>query len=240
MSDTYEYHLFHGFLGDPSDWDKVSKELKSAGCEVFSHSLLDDYKKLSGELSFQSWAEYKFKQLQERPGKKVLIGYSLGGRLLSHLPAESFEKLFVLAGHPGLEQQQLERIHKDGEWELLLRQVSPEDWLRQWNEQVVFKSDQCRPVRHYNKETLEIFVRIQQAFSLGRQQCRDLFYSENRHKVYWFFGEKDAYYTQLEERMCKALGREQVVRIAQAGHGLLFDQPQWVAQEILKKVKDVS
>jgi pimeloyl-ACP methyl ester carboxylesterase len=232
-----EMHFFHGFLGEASDWEALIRHLPKNRFEIKTHQLLQDIESLEGPFSFTHWANYKKDQLQSSPHPKILVGYSMGGRLLMHLPPTCFEKAFLLASHPGLELGKEERVLQDSVWAQKLETQSPDEWLRLWNEQKVFSSDRHRPQRNWDLATMKSQIRVLQAFSLGKQDMRDSFLSEHSSQYYWACGSLDSKFSLLKKRMEKILGASRVCLIPEAGHGLPFDAPEALAQWIVREVE---
>lgn len=235
-----ELHFFHGFLGEVEDWQPVIESLpENLRHHCVCHSLLNDIEQLNA-VNFLSWAKIKNQQLQESNHKKVLVGYSLGGRLLMHLAPQSFEALVLIASHPGLLSGKEEREKKDQSWVDQLNSDSVESWLKAWNAQEVFKNDVIRPRRQGSPQYWQAQMKILKGFSLSQQDCKDDFLREQAPRVYWLYGDRDDKYRGLLPRIEKNLAVDHIKEIASSGHGVLFDQPQALAKVILGVLQDVE
>ena len=84
-----KFYFFHGFSGDPEDWEEVIALLPEYQCRALS---------------------YPF----ELPSEGVLIGYSMGGRIASASPLPKI----VISGHPGLQtvEEKNARILREEYW----------------------------------------------------------------------------------------------------------------------------
>ncbi len=231
-----EIHFFHGFLGEPSDWNSTINELTlHQGVEVHTHSLLDLYRSLDSDRSLQAAANKVQKDLlTSESTKKIVVGYSLGGRLLLHLQDQSFDKLLLLGSHPGLKESREQRLIKEAGWVEKGQQLSQQEWLAEWNRQDVFASDRSRPRRQFTDADFNDYIEILQAWSVARQEDFRKKLQSVGNKIFWACGEDDTKYRALSEEMKEFLPKDHVWLVPGAGHGILFDQPQDVARMVEK------
>lgn len=229
-----EFHFFHGFLGNPSDWEFVVRELERQGVSAcVLHNLSHDFTKLDKEkLSFASWAEQKTAQLNQSNRAKFLVGYSLGGRLAMHLPASCFNKALFIGSHPGLTEGKQARKISDEAWLHKLETLEPAEWLDKWNQQNVFLNDSVRPPR--TLEHIGLVGEMLWRWSLARQEIQDEHLRAYAEQIFWCCGERDVKFSGLIPRMKSLLPDSHVFTIADSGHGVLFDQPERLAHEILR------
>lgn len=188
----------HGFLGLPSDWKGFN--VRAPAIAPFPTP--------------EAWAvDFNEKVQQETPGKHILMGYSMGGRLALHAYHQNpdiWEKVYLLSTHPGLESGHEERIAADEAW---AKRFETESWyplIADWMAQKVFTHSRS-PLRvesDFDRNHLAAFLRN---YSLGRQKIPP------SDKVHWIVGERDLIYRQL-------LPHAEVV--PGAGHRILFDNPQ--------------
>ncbi|MFN4173618.1 MAG: alpha/beta fold hydrolase, partial [Parachlamydiaceae bacterium] len=155
-------YALHGFLGLPSDFSFI--EAKRIA--------------INPAPSMEAWAEAFNRSIikEDLKEKKVLIGYSMGGRLALHAWAnrpDLWDQLILISTHPGLhkEEEKQKRIEKDEEW---ARRFEGEDWnavLKDWNNQDTLKRyPLIRLENDYKREALASFLR---QFSLGRQNVME-------------------------------------------------------------------
>jgi pimeloyl-ACP methyl ester carboxylesterase len=230
-----EFFLIHGFLGAPSDWEPTILNLKQAYPEArFVCPDLLSFFSSHQECSFSSWKQNILSVL--RPDTvRVVVGYSLGGRLALHLPAESFDKLFLVASHPGLLHGHELRMQQDQAWASRLNKESASHWLQAWNGQAVFKNDFHRPSRQLDGQE-EQWGRILCGLSLAQQKDKREFISMNQQKIYWCAGERDEKFQVLKAELLSYLPNSHIFDIPNSGHGVIFDQPQFLAQAIVERL----
>ena len=112
--------FLHGFLGVPSDWNGVVECLKFEfeDSEVKpTYHVLDYFNqpKLSPRNSFENVAGEFVNVIESitTSSRRVLVGYSLGGRLALHIFEKNpglFERLVCVSTNPGFKSSDLEEI----------------------------------------------------------------------------------------------------------------------------------
>jgi 2-succinyl-6-hydroxy-2,4-cyclohexadiene-1-carboxylate synthase len=173
----------HGFLGKAEDWAPF-------GFEAIDLNLLDASKPL----------EQIAQELNSRAGEgsepRLLIGYSLGGRLalqmLKQLP-NLWKAAVLISVHLGLnnQDQKQKRIEQDEQW---AQRFESEEWgslLESWNRQPVFgrmppSFDRCE--KEFDRRWLAGALR---SWSLGRQPDMQEFLSHLNLPLLWIAGEGD-------------------------------------------------
>ncbi len=232
--ENLEIHFFHGFLGQPEDWDSTIASLTLPRVETQTHSLVDLYHGLNQDRSLLAAAQKIQSDFLTSANKKMLVGYSLGGRLLMHLNPESFDAMLLLGSHPGLIDNREQRQRSDSQWVEKAEHLSQSDWLEEWNQQDVFSSDRNRPHRQFTDSVFQAYIQILQAWSVARQQDFRETLQRHGHKIFWACGEEDKKYRALANELEDLLPNEHVFVIPDSGHGILFDQPQEVARAVEK------
>jgi 2-succinyl-6-hydroxy-2,4-cyclohexadiene-1-carboxylate synthase len=111
-------YFYHGFAGDPEDWDAVIAHLSEYECRACS---------------------YPF----EFPEKGILVGYSMGGRIAQASPLAKM----VISGHPGLQtdEEKKERALTERSWIQLLKTVPIDQFFDQWYSQPLLQSVRNSP-----------------------------------------------------------------------------------------------
>lgn len=240
VMEKIELHFFHGFLGAPADWNRVQEFVpQKEKYIIVNHSLSEDFCAMSKEPSFNSWAALKNKQISESPNKKIIVGYSLGGRLALHLDSDLYDAVLLFAAHPGMNTGKEKRIESDFIWVEKSKKLSVPEWLKQWNSQDVFKNDRVRPERVMTQGQLGLHMDMLLTWSLARQSMLDEKIKKNSEKVYWACGEEDKKFLNLKDRVSDILPKDHIMIIEEAGHGILFDQPEAAAKVIDKVIKYV-
>jgi pimeloyl-ACP methyl ester carboxylesterase len=225
-----EVHLFPGFLGSPRDWSAIVERLENKiEGSMQCHDWLSLYRALGNDRSLTAVAEVVASKVRNPSAKVAVIGYSMGGRVLMHLPPDSYDHMLLLAAHPGLQDGREARRQLDQQWVQQAELLGQERWLRQWNQQDVFKNDRVRPHRDFASQDFACFLEMIQDWSLANQEPQWNRLQETGQKVFWACGADDVKFLDLVEPLRKTLPRDHVQLLADAGHGVIFDQPQKVA-----------
>ncbi len=232
-----EFHFFHGFLGSPQDWSEVIQHLNPSS--VVNHDLNQDFLNPQIDLNspFYSWASLKEKSIKDSSAKKMLVAYSMGGRLSLHLNLDLFERVLLIGVHPGLQTEQDQRARADQEWAHKLSEMDSKKWLQLWNSQDVFSSDQRRPSREISDSQKPLFQKQLLYWSLSQQNNKDATLKENAAVTYWCCGDRDEKFLPLRPRLKSLLGESHVFTVENSGHGVHFDQPLALAREIQRLTK---
>lgn len=245
--DLIEIHLLHGFLGLPDDWKKfkevLSKEIKGKGilCRFQSHNLWEDFEEVietspHGHTNYlEVWGQQKYQKIAASKEKKFFIGYSLGGRLLMHLPVHDLQNVkgvAMLASHPGIDdsKKRQQRLVDDCFWSERFIDEQWSDILNSWNAQSVFAHDKKRPKRQENRYNRKLLARYFKEWGMGIQKPRDEQIASAGAPYYWFYGAKDSKFAALLPRMKKLVGPNHCFKVNEAGHGCHWDNPEHLAQ----------
>ena len=229
MERPFRIALLHGFLGRPEDGAFLSEALERRGVPV-----------VVTRPNLWTRAGATFDELvDEMAGldADVLAGYSMGGRVAQcafFRPTCRAQALIVLAAHPGgLDETEAEARRKwDRGW---AERFAREPWLllmRDWNALPVFSGDGKPPERreiHYPRPALAHALTHWSV--AGQPDQRDHLRDTDR-PVLWLAGANDAKYAAIAREM-GALGEHVDARtIAGAGHRLLREAPEPVADSI--------
>lgn len=151
-----------GFLGRAQDWTPF---------DVINHPLDINHT----ELDFWAWARSFNACIAESPGKNILIGYSLGGRLAMHALLSSpdlWNGAILVSAHPGLtsDKERALRRETDRQWSERFLRDPWESLMGDWNKNPVFGDAHdpfCRKESECNRKKLsEQLVN----WSLGNQE----------------------------------------------------------------------
>ena len=239
----------HGFLGEGSDWEKFaasflahSPEWQLALIDLPGHSeedsgwlcpTVDEFSQSLRDLvAAEEW------------GTAAVAGYSLGGRL-GLQAALSFPEVFPvfigISTTAGIEDEAERARRVEADSALASRLRSGGDFagfLREWWHQPVFAS----PVRE--GDDLKIFVTSRQrrdpvrmaacleSWSVGRLPSQWSVLNKYSGRALLLNGEADAKFASAAKRMQVAFRNAEHLGIASAGHQLLMEKPQEVAQAV--------
>lgn len=227
----------HGFLGQSSDWDVVQQKLQDdvifQTMDLFSKDSLP----VSDLSSYTSALMQQVQQIQQKQmalpnaGKKIFLGYSLGGRLGLHLllnHTEAFDAYVFLSTNAGMGTSQVEerqqRILHDQNWANQITDQSWEEFLQKWNTQAVFSGSVQEPLRQRSDYDLQKLRQALDFWSLGRQQNFSEVLKKHQSKVHWVVGDRDTKYLQAAQSL-QAEGCLQKVIQIDSGHRIWCDNP---------------
>lgn len=220
-------YAVHGFLGQSSDWGSIKNNLP--GVNFVAEELFSEQETIGIE------SVYKFQ------GKKIFLGYSLGGRLglkmLKKTP-ELFDHYIFLSTNPGLPVTDTEgrknRIINDEKWSEKITEKNWADFLTEWNAQPVFQGSNAEPVRDINRYDLQKLRQGILKWSLGIQEDFSDTIKMNNYKITWGVGDRDPKYCEIAEQMKNKKILSGFKKIS-AGHRIWLDNPDAVI-EIINRI----
>lgn len=189
----------HGFLGEPSDWAFLPDALSIDLTAISSPSK-----------GFWKWAS-SFNQMAFKvDAPRILIGYSLGGRLAMHALLENpslWQGAVLISAHPGLSSPETkkQRLMQDLAWADRFKTEPWEKVMQAWNAQDVFVGDTVpieRLEKNYNRNQLSEMLRH---WSLGHQEDLISRLQALPIPILWVAGQKDTRYVQLYQNYFKPL-----------------------------------
>lgn len=200
-----------------------------------------DYMNISGlgpQVPLQEWgAAFNRYVRQQSGGRRILVGYSLGGRLAMQAfkqDPDLWQKVILISANPGFTDlavtDRQQRMVSDQKW---AQKFQTENWsqvMQDWNGQPVFAGNKNEPARveqNYSKEQL---AHVLTEWSLARQLDMRSFLSEYKNKLVWVSGEQDEKFVQLAQTLQKEIGPFAAEVIPLASHRVLFDQPSQLAK----------
>lgn len=243
MSATLIYAI-HGFLGESSDWSLIKSEV-SANYKGNLNFVSEDLfaKNQQGILDFNKQAESiikKIKSFDRFDGKKVLVGYSLGGRIALHIlqqNPELFDHFVFLSTNPGLKNEatdeRLQRIANDKKWS---EKISDENWdefVKEWNAQSVFAGSANEPARDFNNYDLLKLKESMVRWSLGKQTDFSDIIQMFNYKITWVVGSRDAKYCEIADSLKTKGSIKNYIKV-EAGHRVWLANPQAIVQVLIK------
>lgn len=235
---TFQNQLvcLHGFLGCSSDWD-VSLQKNNYQTVRF-----DFFRKFSPHIlpdidlpNLGTWINH---QVSSQKSKKVLLGYSFGGRIGLHSLIQSsdlWSGAIIISSHIGLHDsdEKFQRVQSDLKW---AERFENENWnsvIQDWNSQKVFSNSVKEPLRlesDYNRISLG---RAFRKCSLGLQNDLRPQLKKINIPILWISGENDLKFSQISKEAASLNSSFEFRSISNSSHRVLFDQPKNLHEEIL-------
>ncbi len=191
------------------------------------------------------------------PGPKVLLGYSMGGRLALHAllageprrdapetassgtlqPRAPWDAAVIVSAHPGLEDEaeRAARRELDAEWAARALRGDWEEFLAEWNEQAVLKpvGGAELPMRFADRRGLAARrASVARSFidwSLGVQEPLGGRLGQLGLPVLWCVGGADGRFRALGEQAVAALADAELRVFPGAGHRLPWESADFAA-----------
>lgn len=212
-------YALHGFLGLPTDWQGVLPDCVSI--DLYQEGLA------SPEEGLMAWAKSFNKLAAEDPRPKMLVGYSLGGRLALHaLLADSsiWEGAVIVSANPGglSQERQAARLLVDDAW---AERFAIEPWdrlMNAWDSQGAFAGSFPIPRNEsdYDRSLLAATLR---GWSLGLQADLRQGIASLNIPLLWIVGEHDSAAVATAESISLAHRQSKKIVVPNAGHRLPWD-----------------
>ncbi len=187
--------LVHGFLGLPTDWNAVVMHWR----EHFNGEihLINLWEVSDGASTLDSLALHIEKHVTNT---SVVVGYSLGGRILLHLSAAAVARakaLILISSHFGLEsdQEKVERLQVDNRWAERFMSDMWEDIMADWEAQPVFANDSSRILRLEKNYSRQHLADVVVGCSLGIQSAKLMERTLPVNKLLFLYGSDDPKYS---------------------------------------------
>jgi len=230
----FEIHVLHGFLGLPSDWQSVFSDSKHS---YFFHSLSDHA--FTTEDPFDSWVNAFLAHVNSMQSQKpkILVGYSLGGRLALHCLKKKpnlWSGGVLISTNPGLEstQEQEQRLKSDEQWAHLFEVGEWEHVVSQWNKQGVFSHEPFFAMRKENQFSRSLLAKQLRFFSVARQQNFRPFLKKIPIPLLWVTGQKDTKFQAIQTQIQQLSNLNiSCVSVANAAHRVPWEN---TAEFVLK------
>lgn len=233
-SSTKIVFAIHGFLGQQEDWDLIP-DLVPPGWRLRTVNLW------TSDLDLEKWAERFCASVKSNfpdASAKVLVGYSLGGRLALHALANSpslFDGAVIISANPGLTNDNERAARRDADSKWSVRFLSG-DWstlMLDWNSQ-----DVLRPPGTRTQDAITIsrdeadfdrpaLSRSLVSWSLGVQRDLRPVLPTLKIPILFVTGATDSKFSLLAKDLAErsASGEREHVIVANAGHRVPWDAP---------------
>ncbi|MEM0896362.1 MAG: alpha/beta fold hydrolase [Verrucomicrobiota bacterium] len=210
----------HGMLGRPGDWDSLP-ELELHAVDLFEV----DPKPMP------EWGK-QFSRIEgNESASRVLLGYSMGGRLALHALLTDpgrWRSAIIVSAHPGLRHaaDREIRLRNDQEWARKVRTQEWEAFLEEWNAQPVFGGADLMGSTAPGATRRERMALAFERWSLGRQEDLRGQFRRIDFPVLWVTGERDSKFCELASEAVAGfpLFRHEVV--GNAGHRVPWERPE--------------
>ena len=222
------------FWGESHDWDQV-REL-CPDCEFHCPDILTP----TSDLSPKAWSEWIFDfhtWCHERvSGPSFLMGYSLGGRLALHGLIQGgfpWKGALLISSNPTSlsESDGRSRWERDQEWAEKFLSEPWEESLSAWNQQKIFAKDRERPHREEGVFSKNYLAEALFHWSPAKQNLDHYHLMALNTPTLWVAGEDDEKYSQIYQSLAQMGVPGWFKLCPEAGHGVIFDQPQFIAQQ---------
>lgn len=234
-----------GFLGTAEEFDGLQVEWLSrlSDAPSISHSgpqpvseaffkVIDPFQ--FGLVGFQEWAR-KFVDHHRAElfnGDLVLLGYSMGGRLLLHLAEECAlrslvpPRLVFLSTNPGLpENERPARLKADAGWAQRFQKEPWSEVISAWNAQPIFQGQHVQFSKTSAPYEISKIQWCLSEWSLGNQDDFRKSLASWRFPLIWATGARDEKFCGIA-RSLKLSADAQKIEVSEAGHRVHLDQPQ--------------
>lgn len=232
-----ELWCLHGAVGEPADWQPLATRLAATGAIVRP---LDLWRLLAGP-PLPMWEFGRLLNVLARPpggSPRVLIGYSMGGRLalhgLLHPATGPWDAAVIVSAHPGLEDagERASRRAADAAWAMLANEAEWPAFLARWNARPLLAG--CPLDRHAliarRREVARGFI----DWSLGNQEPLWDRLAALHTPVLWVAGERDGKFLALAERAVAALPNGRLWVAPDAGHRVPWEAPAAFAAAVME------
>lgn len=139
---------------------------------------------------------------------------------------------------PGPEKEQ--RLNKDKEWAARFLADPWDKLMEDWNSQLVFSGSDSFLSRKENDYSRQRLAEILVGWSIGSQDYLTPYISKLPMPILWIAGEQDAKYAAIAKEAASAHSNSQIWVAPDAGHRVIWQQPQQFIVKIQKFLKDLS
>lgn len=238
--------LLHGFTGAPSSWAAVLASLP-AGTRSEAPWLVGHGRPPAapGVTSFEQEVD-RLVGLLAQDTRWVLAGYSLGARLalaLLQSHASHFAAAVLVSGRKGLDSEadRAARARQDEKWCEILAARGLAAFVERWAAQPLFASQAALPIADRTAEQRRRLghdatglIQSLRSTGLSRMPSSTGKLGSVSAQVELLAGERDLPFCQHARAIVRELPHARFTSVPGAGHNLLLERPQAVAQAIAR------
>jgi 2-succinyl-6-hydroxy-2,4-cyclohexadiene-1-carboxylate synthase len=225
---SLKIYALHGFLGLPSDWDTIANSFEAVELLPLSHPRdgLQNWGR-----AFNQWVAKQAVQ------KRILIGYSQGGRLAMHAlidAPELWAGAIIVSANTGikLSAERAPRLQIDVQW---AQRFLKDPWDRvicDWDRQPVFQGQLASFARKENDYKRIDLADAIEGWSVGKQEDLQEPLSKLPFPILWIVGEKDLKCVELAKEMVKIHNRSSYWIAPGVGHRVPWECTQLFMNEV--------
>ena len=233
-----EFWCLHGAVGAASDWRMLGKGLAEKGastrsvdlwrflqCE--SVSMPDFGKRLNADAAGEV----------SRGQRRILLGYSMGGRLALHALLEDgpWDAAVIISANPGLRDpaEISSRRASDTVWATQALTLPWDGFLQKWNSQPILGG--ANRDEREDKKLIQRRREIARSFvdwSVANQQPLWERLPEIKIPVTWIAGENDTKYRAIAEEAVSLLPDGKLAIAPGSSHRVPWDNEAWLLEEL--------
>jgi 2-succinyl-6-hydroxy-2,4-cyclohexadiene-1-carboxylate synthase len=242
-------YCLHGFLGRAADWDSVfpsSLNFRRINYDLFSPSTAPNETLTLNDLG--GWVNT---HSQSQASPRILLGYSLGGRIALHSLIQSPEHwsaAVIVSAHLGLRRDQEDergsRLMGDQYWAQRFETGPWSEVVEEWDAQGVFQGG-LRSCQRGRSRLEKDFLRSKLAnsfkyCSLGNQIDLRPALKKIQVPILWISGEQDVKYRSIVQEAAELNPRFRSVVIPGGGHRIPWEMPGEFVQLIVNYLKEAG
>jgi 2-succinyl-6-hydroxy-2,4-cyclohexadiene-1-carboxylate synthase len=232
----------HGFTGSPKSWDFLADQ---PGLRRFAPALVGHFGSHAGSdlVSFEAEVD-RLARLSAEADTLHVVGYSLGARLalgFVHRHPSRVSRLTLISGHPGLDSdvERAERRAADERWcELLLRRGSLA-FVEAWQAQPLCATQASLDEATRSRKQSERLshdpaglARSLRVTGLAEMPNYRGTLAQIKVPLTLCAGSLDGKFKNLAEQMAKTVAHAELIIVDGAGHDLLLERPEFIAEVI--------
>lgn len=235
-----ECWCLHGAVGSASDWRGLAGKLAGEGISTRSVDLWRFLEcesvpmpELGRRLNAEAAGEIP------RATRRILIGYSMGGRLALHALLEGgpWDAAVIISANPGIRDpgEAAARRASDTLWATQALTLAWQDFIGKWNAQPILggamrDSREDSKLIQRRREIARSFV----DWSIGSQQSLWDRISEIKIPTLWIAGESDKKFLPIAEEASSLAGNFQLAVAPESGHRVPWENEAWLAEQIAR------
>jgi 2-succinyl-6-hydroxy-2,4-cyclohexadiene-1-carboxylate synthase len=234
-----ECWMLHGAVGSTSDWRIFASHMAE---RKIGTRAVDLWRFLDcAPMSHGGFGTALNAEAQGSSGKKprVLVGYSMGGRLALHSLLEKdhpWNAAVIISAHPGLESDsdRASRRERDAAWASRALTDSWVSFLDDWNGQPVLQGSNIRDPQRDSRLALRRreIARSFIDWSLGAQEPLWDRLQEIKIPVLWIAGDNDETYTAIAHSAAGLMPNARVAIAPDCGHRVPWQAESWLLDQV--------